>query len=130
MRHRLRLVRLTTELPHTRRTGVDVIDSEVHPDAVLAGLHVGDRAACLVADLGHVVLERPRKRLELPTEHGPPELASLRGVIRRDLEMHYLARHSSLLPPRRWAVGVGQSRLVRILVLSPRARLLSLRPGR
>src|SRR5206468_3392907 len=57
------------------------------------GLHVGDRGAGLVADPGHVVLERSGERLELPPEERAPELAPLRGVVRRNLNVHRLAWH-------------------------------------
>src|SRR5205814_8878017 len=86
---RHRLVRLAPELLHARRAGVDVVDVEVRARTSLAGLHVGDRPARLVADLGHVVLGRSGVGLELPPEERAPELAPFRGVVRRDLEVHY-----------------------------------------
>ena len=64
---------------------------------MLAGLHVGDRPARLLAHPRHVVLERAGKGLELPAEQRAPELAALRGVVGRDLEVNYLGRHCSPL---------------------------------
>src|SRR5438132_4567112 len=89
-RHRLRLVRRAAELLHARGTGVDVVDVEVGARPSLAGLHVRDRGALLLADTGHVVLGRAGERLELPPEERAPELAPLRGVVRRDLDVHDL----------------------------------------
>src|SRR5262249_8888471 len=59
--------------------------------------HVRDRQARLVADLGHVVLELglARSGVKPPPEERAPELSALRGVVRRDLEMHYLTWHSA-----------------------------------
>jgi hypothetical protein len=51
----------------------------------------------LVADAGHVVLEGAGRGLELPPEQRAPELASLRGVVGRDLEVHDLTGHLALL---------------------------------
>src|SRR5204862_6586196 len=66
---------------------------EVGARAALAGLHVGDRRALLLADLRHVVLERTGGVLELPPEERAPELATPPGVVGRDLDMHELAWH-------------------------------------
>src|SRR5206468_1692123 len=96
-RHRHRLVGLAAELAHARRTGIDVVDAEVRARAALPGLHVRDRAALLVAEPSHVVLGRPRVRLELPAEERAPELARLLGVVSWDLDVHNLAGHLS--PP-------------------------------
>src|SRR6266571_4238750 len=93
-RHRARVVRLATEFLHARGAGVDVVHVEVGANPALAGLHVGDRRARLVADSGHVVLERAGEGLELPLEERAPELTPLGGVVRRDLEVHRLAGHS------------------------------------
>src|SRR5207248_1060012 len=59
-----RIVGLATQLPDARGAGVDVVDLEVRARASLPGLHVGDGTAGPVADLGHVVLGRPRECLE------------------------------------------------------------------
>src|SRR5262245_24424684 len=96
-RHRHRLVGLAPELGHARGARVDVVDAEVRARAALAGLHVGDRGALLVAEPGHVVLRRAGVRLELPAEQRAPELARLLRVVRRDLDVHNLAGH--LGPP-------------------------------
>src|SRR6059058_3519421 len=93
VRHRSRLSSLAAELPHARGAGVDFVHVEVCAYPMLAGLHVGDRGAGLVADPGHVVLERSGERLELPPEERAPELASLSGVVRRNLNVHRLAWH-------------------------------------
>ena len=92
-----------------RERGVDVVDAEVGARPALAGLHVGDRRATLVADPGHVVLGRARVRLELPPEERAPELASLRGVVGGDLEVHDLAGHWSSLRGGRAARGCRES---------------------
>src|SRR5439155_11122367 len=95
VRHRSRLSGLAAELPHARGTSVDVVHVEVRAYPMLAGLHVADRGAGLVADSGHVVFERSRVRLELPPEERAPELAPLRGVVRRNLNVNRLAGHDS-----------------------------------
>src|SRR6266436_8121136 len=92
-RHRHRVAGLAAELLHPPRAGLDVVDVEVGAHPVLAGLHVRDRRALLVADPGHVVLRRAGKRLELPAEERAPELLPLGGVVCRDLDVHDLAWH-------------------------------------
>src|ERR1700745_4490738 len=94
-RHRGRRIRLAAEFPHPRRAGVDVVDVEVGAGAPLAGLHVGDRQAGLITDACHVVLEGTGKGLELPAEQRAPELASLRGVVSRGLEVYDLTGHAA-----------------------------------
>src|SRR5215469_10654146 len=92
-RHGARLVCLAPKLLHALGAGLDVVHVEVGACASLAGLHVGDCQARLIAHARHVVLEGAREGLELPPEERAPELASLRGVVRRDLEVHDLTRH-------------------------------------
>src|SRR2546430_13565849 len=64
-----------SQFPDARGTGVDVVHLEVGARAALAGLHVGDRQAPLVADACHVVLEGPgigvedRKSTRLNSSH-------------------------------------------------------------
>src|SRR6516225_6731949 len=82
-RNRRGLVCLAAEVLHTRRTCLDVIDSEVRPHAALARLHVRYGRALLPADLRGVVLERAGVRLKLPSEQGTPELLAPLGVVRR-----------------------------------------------
>src|SRR2546430_15878213 len=84
-----------SQFPDARGTGVDVVHREVGARAALAGLHVGDRQAPLVADACHVVLEGPGIGVELPPEQPAPKLAALPGVVGRDLEVHDLTRHGS-----------------------------------
>ena len=100
LRDRLRLVRLAAELLHTRGAGVDVVDVEVDAHPPLAGLHVRDSSTGLLAGPRHVVLGGTGVRLELPSEKGAPELATLRGVVGWDLEVHDLAGHLSPLVMR------------------------------
>jgi len=85
-------------LSHPGGAFVDVVDLEVGPGALLAGLHVRDRGALLVADLRHVVLGRARVGLELPAEQGAPELLGGPRVVGRQLEMDDLAGYVLLLP--------------------------------
>src|ERR687892_548405 len=93
-----RLAGLAAERAHLRVTGVDVVDVEVHAGSPLVG-RIGrvDRAARVLGEPRHVVLRRSRELLELPAEEPAPELARLRRVPRRDLHMHHLTSHSSLL---------------------------------
>src|SRR5207247_5062990 len=95
--HRLRLVGLAAELLHARDAGVDVVDLEVGARAAFAGLNVRDTRALLVAEPRRVVLGRAGERLELPAEERAPELAPLRGIVRRDLDVHDLTRHRTPL---------------------------------
>src|SRR4029078_3099970 len=85
------VARLAAQLTHAGGAGVDVVDVEVRARALLAGLHVRDGQAALLPDPGHVVLGRAGVVLELPAEERAPELAALRRVVRRDLEVDYLA---------------------------------------
>src|SRR5262249_42723794 len=109
-RHRGRVVRLAPKVPDARGARVDVVHGEVGARAPLAGLHVGDRQAPLVADACHVVLEGTGIRLELPAEQPAPELAALAGVVGRDLEMHNLTGHGSS-PLRRCGPADAVTRL-------------------
>src|SRR5581483_9133215 len=97
VRNRHRVAGLAAELADARRAGVDVVDVEVRANAALARLHVRDRPAARVADARHVVLRRPRVRLELPAEERAPELTTLSRVVRRDLDVHDLTGHWCLL---------------------------------
>src|SRR4029077_6963727 len=74
---------LTAQLADTGAAGVDVVDAEVGTRAALARRHIGDGGARLLADPGHVVLERPGERLELPAEQRAPELAAPPPAVRR-----------------------------------------------
>src|SRR6185503_11912698 len=97
------LAGLAAELLYASDALADVVDVEVRPDPALAGLHVGDGDAPLVVDASREVLTRSGVRLtELPPEQPAPELASLRGVVGRDLEMDRLTSHGH--PPS----GPGQ----------------------
>ena len=53
-----------------RGAGIDVFYGEVGASSSLARLHVGDPAVP-IGDLGHMVLGRPRKRLEPPPATSP-----------------------------------------------------------
>src|SRR5581483_2622947 len=61
-----------------------------HRVAGLAAELADARRAARVADARHVVLRRPRVRLELPAEERAPELTTLSRVVRRDLDVHDL----------------------------------------
>src|SRR5581483_10092716 len=100
LRDRHRLARLAPELAHARGAGGDVVDVEVGARPALSELHVRDRDALLLADLGHVVLGRPREGLELPPEERAPEPLALTRVVRGNLRVHDLARHLSPLVVR------------------------------
>ena len=91
------VARLAAELAHARVRGVDVVDAEVRAGpAGTCLLRLVDRAALRVGELRHVVLaRRSLERLPLPAEERAPELPRLRGVARRDLQVHYLSWHDS-----------------------------------
>src|SRR5205085_12648709 len=96
-----RLIGLAAELVDAGGAVVDVVDGEVGARPALAGLHVRDRGALLVADARHVVLGRHRVALEFPTEERAPELTTLLGVVGRELDVNDLAGHVALLSRRR-----------------------------
>src|SRR5436853_1284235 len=63
-----RVVGLAAELLHACGAVLDVVYGEVDARSTLAGLHVRDRSALLVADPRHVVLGWTGVGLELPPE--------------------------------------------------------------
>src|SRR3990170_1388773 len=93
-RDRHRVSPFAAELADARCSRVDVVDVEVHAHPPLVAVRTVDRATHLLGELGHVVLGRPWKLLELPPEERAVELACLRGVARGDLEVNRLACHA------------------------------------